>query len=155
MKGYVFVLLFGCAALIAFGKPPSGKVIKGDLPHIACEVCERVVDELLQAVQNAKKNNPKGIVDELEIVEIIESITNPTKEGGKWIRKLDIIETTVKDKNFLSIVEPGGIAKCQNECATIAQSSQILLQDEIDADELSALIWKNKETINTLKVICS
>lgn len=147
------MLLLGCVVQFSHGKPPSGKVIKEDLPHIACEVCERVVDELLLAIQSARTTKPKGVVDELQIVEIIESIANPAKESGEWVRKLDIIESTVKDKNFLSIIEPGGIAKCLDECTTIAQSAQSLLQEEIDADDLSAILWKNKDSPSALKVI--
>lgn len=152
MRGSIIALLVACIVQAAQGKPAAGKVIKEDLAHISCEVCERVVDEIFLAINLAKATTPRGVLDELNIVEIIESISNPTKESGEWIKKLDIIEATVKDKNYLSIIEPGGSAKCLNECSTISQSSQNLLQDEIDADELSALLWKNKETPTTLKV---
>lgn len=152
MRGLIIAFLVTCIVHTAQSKLPVGKVIKEDLAHISCEVCERVVEEIFLAIDNAKATKPRGVLDELNIVEIIESISNPSKESGEWIKKLDIIEATVKDKNYLSIIEPGGSAKCLNECTTIAQSSQNLLQNEIDADDLSALLWKNKESPATLKV---
>lgn len=48
----------------------------------------------------------------------------------------------------------GGISKCGVECQLIGKSCSALLQDEIDADDLSAALWKNKMDVKTLKVTC-
>ena len=134
------------------GKSTTGKIIKEDLPSIACEVCERAVTELFKSVQTARESRPKHKLDELDVVELIEAVTNPTNSTGEWMRKIDIVESQEKGKTFLSLEEPGGTVKCTNECLTIAESSRKLFQDEIDADDLSALLWRNKVYLAGVKV---
>jgi hypothetical protein len=141
-----------CILCVCYSKEQGGKVMKEDLPHIACDVCERTVAEIFQAVELARSNKPKRAIDELEILEIIESVSNPANVTGEWMRRIDIIEATVKDKRYLSFIEPGGTSKCRNECHTIAKSCQVLLHEEVDADELSSLLWKNKAPLAELKV---
>eukprot|EP01032_Pedospumella_encystans_P021382 gene21382-24256_t len=142
----VFVLLQQVHA-----KAKAGQVVKEDLPYIACDVCEASITELYSATQSARSLQPKNKLDEVDIVVLIESICNPASTTGEWIRKIDIIESTLKDKRVLSLIEPGGLANCGNECATIAKSCQNLLHEEIDADELSALLWKNKSSLDEVK----
>ena len=148
------LLIVVCSLLcIVWGKPHSGVVVKEDLPHVACDVCERTVEEIWKAVDIARSTKPKGKLDELEIIEIIEGISNPGTEAGEWMRRIDIFQTTVKDKEFLSLIEPGGTAKCLNECNTIAKSCQDLLGEQVDIDELASVLWKNKTPVADLKVI--
>jgi hypothetical protein len=152
-KTIVFALAMVVSFLcVCYSKEQGGKVMKEDLPHIACDVCERTVAEIFQAVELARSNKPKRIIDELEILEIIESVSNPTNVTGEWMRRIDIIEATVKDKRYLSFIEPGGTSKCKNECHTIAKSCEMLLHEEVDADELSTLLWKNKAPLAELQV---
>mmetsp|Transcript_73995 Transcript_73995/g.145227 ORF Transcript_73995/g.145227 Transcript_73995/m.145227 type:complete len:245 (+) Transcript_73995:29-763(+) len=151
------LLIVVCSLLcIVWGKPHSGLVVKEDLPHVACDVCERTVEEIWKAVDIARSTKPKGKLDELEIIEIIEGISNPGTEAGEWMRRIDIFQTTVKDKEFLSLIEPGGTAKCLNECSTIAKSCQDLLGEQVDIDELASVLWKNKTPVADLKkIVCS
>ena len=152
--GNMKVLYLFCVFLLqqVHGKAKAGQVVKEDLPYIACDVCEASINELYSATQSARSLQPKNKLDEVDIVVLIESICNPASTTGEWIRKIDIIESTLKDKRVLSLIEPGGLAKCGNECATIAKSCQNLLHEEIDADELSALLWKNKSSLDEVKV---
>lgn len=136
----------------SFGKEKGGSVVHGDLPFIACDVCERTVEVIMSAVDKARLSVPKNKLDELHITEIIEGVINPAIEAGEWMRRIDIIDATIKDKTYLSLVETGGTSKCKNECTTIAKSCQTLMHEEVDIDELSALIWKNKSTLKDLKV---
>lgn len=152
MKALFLFYLFAFLSQQVYGKAKVGQVVKGDLEYIACDVCEASVTELYGATENARSLQPKNKLDEVDIVVLIESICDPMSITGEWIRKIDIIESTLKDKRVLSLIEPGGVAKCGNECATIAKSCQNLFQEEIDADDLSALLWKNKESSNELKV---
>jgi hypothetical protein len=138
-----------CLPMVFAAKGPNGVVVKADLPFISCDVCERTVERIFQEVSKARKDKP---IDELKITEIIESVTSSDNEAGEWMRHIDIIETTSKGKRYLSLVEPGGTAKCKNECATIAKSVQNLINEEIDVDELSALLWKNKLSSKEVQV---
>lgn len=133
-------------------KSDSGKVYtKEDIPYIGCQVCERTVAELFLAADAARETKPKKKLSELDIIVIIEGINNPKNQTGEWIRKLDIKEVFDKGKRYLSLVEQGNLSKCKVECLTIAESSRRLLQDEIDADDLSALLYKNKVTVEEAK----
>lgn len=150
------VLFVVCVCLLltqgAYGKPKLGQILKDDLQHIQCDVCERATTELFNAVQIARSLQPKNKLDEVDIVVLIDAICDPLSLTGEWIRKVDVVESTIKDKRFLSLIEPGGMAKCGDECATIARSCQTLFQEKIDADDLSALLWKNKVSESELKV---
>lgn len=144
----IVLVVFGVVAIAA--KTPAGVVVKEDLPLIACDVCERTVQRAYDEVQKARNTNKK--IDELQISEIIESLAAPDTEAGEWMRQIDIIEATIKDRRYLSLVEPGGTSKCKNECTTIVKSCQDLLNEEIDIDELTSLLWKNKTSLKDLKV---
>lgn len=137
---------------VSFAKSKVGQVVQEDLPHIGCDVCETSTSELYETVQSLRSLAPKGKLSEVDIVVLIEAICDPLSPTGEWIRKIDVIESTLKDKQFLALIEPGGKAKCGNECATLAKSCRNLFQEEIDADDLSALLWKNKVTPTELKV---
>jgi len=151
-----FALLVSISILIVISsiktKSDSGKVYtKEDIPYIDCQVCERTVTELFLAANAARETKPKKKLSELDIIVLIEGINNPKNQTGEWIRKLDIKEVFDKGKRYLSLVEPGDLSKCKVECLTIAESSRRLLQDEIDADDLSALLYKNKVTVEEAK----
>jgi len=153
-----FVLVVAVSILLVISsiktKSDSSKVYnKEDIPYIGCQVCERTVAELFLAANAARETKPKKKLSELDIIVLIEGINNPKNQTGEWIRKLDIKEVFDKGKRYLSLVEQGNLSKCKVECLTIAESSRRLLQDEIDADDLSALLYKNKVTMEEAKVL--
>lgn len=148
----LFLVCLGVLLQASIAKPKLGQVVKEDLPHISCDVCETSTSELCETVQSVRSLSPKGKLSEVDIVVLIEAICDPLSPTGEWIRKIDIIESTLKDKQLLALIEPGGKAKCGNECATLAKSCRNLFHEEIDADDLSALLWKNKVTPAELKV---
>lgn len=156
-----FVLVIAISILIVISSiktksDSGGKVYtKEDIPYIGCQVCERTIAELFLAANAARETKPKKKLSELDIIVLIEGINNPKNQTGEWIRKLDIKEVFDKGKRYLSLVEQGDLSKCKVECLTIAESSRRLLQDEIDADDLSALLYKNKVTVEEAKVLIS
>ncbi len=44
----------------------------------------------------------------------------------------------------LSLMEPGGMSKCKGECKAISKSCSLLTSEELDPDDLSAMLFKNK-----------
>jgi hypothetical protein len=120
-------------------------VIVDDLPFIKCEVCERVVVELVTNVKKMRESLPKAKkLEEYRISEIFDSVCNPNNATyGMWIRKLDI----TKRGKYLHLVEPGGVSKCNGECLTIAKSCHDMLENEIDQDEISAMLYKSDEDL--------
>mmetsp|Transcript_14798 Transcript_14798/g.22289 ORF Transcript_14798/g.22289 Transcript_14798/m.22289 type:complete len:267 (+) Transcript_14798:73-873(+) len=137
---YLVSLLFFAVSAKKPTKKPSNK----DGPHIACDVCNNAVDNLFEAVKDARSKAPYQKLDEGEIQDIIDSICKNDDPNGEWIRRLDIVEKLKEKGTFLELDEPGGVSKCGVECQTITKSCDDLFENDIDADELSAMLWKNK-----------
>ncbi|KAJ1419347.1 hypothetical protein B484DRAFT_137288 [Ochromonadaceae sp. CCMP2298] len=147
------LLALVCCLVIGQGPPPAstGKVVKEDLEYIKCEACERGVLELYNVVQRARSKAPNKNLPEVHIVELIEAIGQPKNVSGEWIRRIDIVESLDKGKKFLVFEDQADMGKCVNECSTIAQSVQDLFQEDIDADDLSAILWKDTIELEDLQ----
>ena len=134
-------------------KEDKGKVIKKDLPLIACDVCNEVVAASYANVEDKREKAPYKKIDELDVSEVLDGVCLAKNKYGEWMRQLDIVE---KPDRTLSLERPGGVGKCQSECKTIAKSCEMLLDEEIDRDDLSAMLWKGKHDIKSLqKKVCS
>jgi hypothetical protein len=149
MKLYSLIALaFNIVGVVAKINP---KDVEKDIPYISCQVCKKAVDNLYTSVQTARNEAPYKKLDEGKIQEIIEVICDPDNKGGEWLRKFDIVQQKKKDGTFLVLEEPGGVSKCETECSTIVKSCKSLL-NEIDLDDLSAALWKNKLDAKELRV---
>ena len=125
------------------GGKKKGVVRKEDLPFIGCEVCEYVIRNAYDEV--AKKRLevlPKKKLEEIEVENVIEGICKPDGVHGSWIRAIDIVPVKEKGNTYLKLEEPGGSSKCKNECETIAKSCKNLIDEEIDVDYLSSLLFR-------------
>lgn len=151
-----FILLNSVFGKTAKNDKDPAKVIKQDLPYIKCEVCEHVMAELIPAVEQLKDDHraviKKKPIDEVQVLELIENICNPKNDTGVWIRRLDIIERPLNKKKYLGLAEPGGISKCKSECLTIAKSCEDMFENEMDIDDLSAMLWKKSLTVDEAQV---
>lgn len=128
-------------------------VITDDLPYIKCEVCERVVVELVTNVKKMRESLPKTKkLEEYRISEIFDNVCNPSNATyGMWIRKIDI----TKRGKYLHLDEPGGVSKCNGECLTVAKSCHDMLENEIDQDEISAMLYKSNDELEIDHLIVS
>jgi hypothetical protein len=72
-------------------------------------------------------------------------------KAGTWIRYLDIDEKKDAGGTYIVLNEPGGASKCEQECSTIANSCEKLMDEDLDRDLISAELWKNKLTLDELK----
>ena len=127
-------LMWICAAT---EKP---KLMKDDLPFIACDVCNRVAESLFSTLFEKVKYSQ---INEAKIEDILDTICRPESDAGKWIRYLDIVQKN----NQLQLNSPGGISKCANECTTISSSCLLLLTEEFDIDDIILYLWKNKDKL--------
>lgn len=132
-------------------KEKDKEPVARDIPLIGCGVCEKVVSNIFIETDKARDAAAYKKIEEIQIDEILDDVCKPDSPKGEWIRKINIAEKTQGQKSYLFLEEPGGSSKCERECGTIAQSCNNLLQEEIDRDELSALLWKNKITQKDLK----
>jgi hypothetical protein len=151
---YNFFISFFVIFFVRFtegGKKAKAKVLKDDLPFISCDVCKRTIFQLNNQTRNLRESAAYKKLDEIKISELIDNICNPEDESGHWIRKIDVVlDGSTK---LLELKDKEGISKCKEECVTISRSCETLVEDDVDRDELSALLWKNKLSIAELQVI--
>lgn len=121
-----------------------------DLPYIACDVCTLSVKEIIAATSKLRESAPYKKLTELQVSEVIDGICKPEDENdyGLWIRSFDIV--TKSDGKSLALKKMDGYSKCDVECLTIAKSCDNLYNEEIDIDDLSALLWGNKYSSETV-----
>ena len=81
--------------------------------------------------------------------------TPTNRTTGDWIRYYDIKEETVKGTRYLTLDQQDTKAKCTEECQTIARSCDEMFEQDIDLDDVSALLWKNKLTHDQFIVSCA
>lgn len=125
-------------------------ILKADLPFISCDVCTKAINNIWNLVNYAKRNIKK--FEEIIIVDSIENTCNPKNlTSGKWIRLQDIAEEKTSGGKYLRLIETDGQSVCEEECNTIAKSCQLLFDEELDDYDLSTIIWKNQETLESLQ----
>ena len=137
----------------ALKKKGNKEVQKVDLPYIACEVCEKVVEELYHETERLRKEAPYNKLEEIQVTDVMDGICKDDEKSGEWLRRLDINEEKVKDKKYLKLKSPGGVSKCEVECATLSKSCNNFIEDEIDRDLLSGMLWKGKVSLEEAKVM--
>lgn len=146
-------LLFYClvAGVLAAKKPKAPQ--KVDLPGISCDVCTMAIETLYDEVKTLRTEAPYNKVEELEIQNIIENMCKMDDPNGEWLRYVDIVTKVKSDgKSYAKLEAPGGISKCETECVTVAKSCEDLFENEIDQDDLSAILFKNKHSLERLTV---
>jgi len=151
MQKVINILLMACCLFaLVMAKKDKPQAVKAELPHIGCEVCERLSTQIYDGLVELKSNTKKRRISESAIEDMLEGMCLPEQKSGYWIRKLDIIEGKEGKNIFISLAEPGGMTKCKNECATIAKSCANLLQEELDIDDLLFFIWEKTKNNNDL-----
>jgi hypothetical protein len=147
------VSLFCVVAVVLAKKKP--KILqKVDLPGISCDVCEVAVQTLYTELKSLRASAPYNKLEEDTIQLAMENICKPDQESGEWIRYCDITTVQKNDgKDYAKLSVAGGVAKCEEECLTVARSCENLFEDEIDPDDLSAILYKNKHSLERLTVI--
>lgn len=150
LSSLVCVLLASVSVGTVAGKKPVTPAQR-DVKHVACDVCTKAVEELYETASEARKIAPYHKLDEETVQDLIEGLCKAEEKSGEWIRELDIVTKNTEKGDFLELETPGGVSKCKEECGTIAESCKLLIDDEIDADDLSAVLYKNKLTRKELK----
>ena len=123
---------------------------------IGCDVCQIVAPNLWEQVAEMAEDYPTKKVPELELIGLLESLCDPKNSTtGSWMRELDITTVTNDDgkSKRLGLVAPGGMSKCGAECATIAKSCDLLMNDELfSQDDLLGALHKRKLTAAQFEV---
>eukprot|EP01026_Neomeris_dumetosa_P026829 TRINITY_DN2183_c0_g1_i1.p1 TRINITY_DN2183_c0_g1~~TRINITY_DN2183_c0_g1_i1.p1 ORF type:complete len:299 (-),score=34.13 TRINITY_DN2183_c0_g1_i1:226-1122(-) len=122
-----------------FGKDINEKAayVKGDLKFIRCQACQLLAKQAYRQVKDKRSQLPPGqTLKEIDIIEMMEKITDPDADEGEWITQIDIQEKGDK----LVLVEYEDYSECKSECRTIAKACEQLLED-FDTD-LAEALWK-------------
>ena len=72
----------------------------------------------------------------MAVIELMEHITDPTKEQGEWIAKIDLVESGGK----LLVEEQDQLGDCGVECKTVQRAAEEIVGDQ-DTD-LAEELWK-------------
>ena len=75
-------------------------------------------------------------LDEMAVIGIMEHITDPTKDQGEWIAKIDLVESGDK----LLVQEQEKLGECGVECKTVQRAAEEIVGDR-DTD-LAEELWK-------------
>lgn len=119
-------------------KPPA-KPVKSDIKYIKCQVCELLAKNAYRQVQDLKKTvKPNKKLDEMAVIELMEHITDPTKDQGEWVAKIDLVESGDK----LLVQEQDQLGDCGVECKTVQRAAEDIIGDR-DTD-LAEELWKLK-----------
>lgn len=138
---FLAALLLACmssCALAQFNpsKPPE-KPVKSDMKYIKCQVCELLAKNAYRQVHDLQKSlKPNKKLDEMAVIELMEHITDPTKDQGEWIAKIDLVESGGK----LLVEEQDQLGDCGVECKTVQRAAEEIVGDR-DTD-LAEELWK-------------
>lgn len=72
----------------------------------------------------------------MAVIELMEHITDPTKDQGEWIAKIDLVESGSK----LLVEEQDQLGDCGVECKTVQRAAEEVVGDR-DTD-LAEELWK-------------
>lgn len=75
-------------------------------------------------------------LEEMAVIELMEHITDPTKDQGEWIAKVDLVESGDK----LLLEEQAELGDCGVECKTVQRAAEEIVGDN-DTD-LAEELWK-------------
>ena len=67
----------------------------------------------------------------------VEALTNPMKDEGEWIAKLDIVQAGSK----LNLVEQAETGSCEVTCKTIQRAAEDIMEYAADTD-VAETLWK-------------
>ena len=73
---------------------------------------------------------------EIDLIEKIEKMTNPIKDEGEWLTKLDLVEQGSK----LTLKEMPDVGKCGTECKTIQSAAEAIVEGA-DTD-MAEKLWQ-------------
>lgn len=134
------MLLTTCCALAQINtSKPAAKPVKTDIKYIKCQVCEVLAKNAYRQVHELKKSlKPNKKLDEMAVIEVMEHITDPTKDQGEWIAKIDLVESGDK----LLVQEQDKLGECGVECKTVQRAAEEIVGDR-DTD-LAEELWKLK-----------
>lgn len=75
-------------------------------------------------------------LQESDVLELVERLSNPAKDDGDWISKIDLVESG----STLKVVEMEDVGKCGVECKTVQRAAEQIV--EYADTDLAELLWQ-------------
>lgn len=122
----IFYILAICSLAFVAAKEKAPN--KRDMKHIACDVCERSVSQVVERVQLTSR---WATFDEID--RIFSNACDIVKTDS-WIRQLDIV--THDSNRTVGLVSGNGVSACGTECLTIRKKCTNLLDEDIDRERV-------------------
>ena len=73
---------------------------------------------------------------EADVIELVERISNPAKDEGDWVGKLDLVESGTQ----LKVVEMDEAGKCGTECKTVQRAAEDVM--EYADTDMAEKLWQ-------------
>ena len=70
------------------------------------------------------------------MIELVERLSNPAKEEGEWVSKLDLVESGA----VLKVVEQEEVGKCGTECKTVQRAAEQIV--EYADTDMAERLWQ-------------
>jgi len=119
---------------------------KDVVAHISCQTCSFAVDAL---VYHAGETN---ITEEDAMLDIVDGLCSVKKDQGKWVARVDIVESMKKPGELELITMPDGIGYCKSECISVQRACQSALKSKEDA--LSSMVLEGEKGDAIKKKVC-
>jgi hypothetical protein len=115
--------------------------MRDHLPYLACPVCQEGARVLYRQSKMLFDYGMK--VPETVLFVLIDTVCDPSKNGGKWISAIDIVpagdfhDAAAAGSEFLSLENMKQPGECKRECLTIADVcvNQVMADREVDISE--------------------
>ena len=107
------------------GLASKKQAVPGDTKYVRCDTCRYLVGAVHETVAAARKASKAKKLSEETIQTVIESVCDPTKDEGAWLKFLDMVET---DAQRIKVERQPEDGPCGSECKTLALACQQLLE---------------------------
>jgi len=114
--------------------------------HISCQTCNFAVDAI---VHHAGESN---VTEEDAMLDIVDGLCSVKKEQGKWVARVDIVESRNNPGKLELITMEDGIGYCKSECISVQRACQAVLKNKEDA--LSSLVLEGEKRDVIKKKVC-
>lgn len=112
--------------------------------HISCQACHFAVDA---AMFHANDNN---VTEEDAMLDVIDGLCSVKKDQGKWVARVDIVETQPGKLELQAMEE--GIGYCKSECISVQRACQAALKSKEDV--LSSMVLEGAKENEIKKKVC-
>ena len=142
------LVVLGLPALL--GLASDEQAVPGDTKYVRCDTCRHLVGAVHETVAAARKASRAKKLSEETIQTVIESVCDPAKDEGAWLKFLDMVET---DAQRIKVERQPEDGPCGTECKTLALTCQQLLEEGWE-NELGEALFSSTSADELVESAC-